>query len=218
MGYIAGRDIMARMLAALLMIVPAAARWCQIENVKADIHGNYSYAGPWRVDGCTTLSLDHGYCAESDCPWRVKLTDEAIIELADKLHGNSALTALSIAANKISDEGCMAIAEALRDNEVLTDLNLSGNQIGDQGGLALADVLKTNSVLTNVNLEYNRISDESARVLVDQLKSAESALDALNLGNNKVSPDILAECEDANQLAYKPPARGTPALSGKDEM
>ena len=44
------------LVAALLLLSPAAARWCQVENVKADVHGNYSFAGTWRIDGCTTLS------------------------------------------------------------------------------------------------------------------------------------------------------------------
>ena len=89
------------LLAAL--IGGADARWCQVENVKADVHGNFTYAGAWRLDGCTTLALDHGYCAESDCPWRVKFGDEEIIDLADQLHGNSALTALSLSLLFASD-------------------------------------------------------------------------------------------------------------------
>merc|ERR1711865_102399 len=99
------------------------------------------YSGPWRLDGCTTLSLDHGMCAETDCPWRRKYEDEDIIELADRLHGNSALTAPSISSNMLTDESLIALAEALRNNDVLTEINLQGNQIGDQGALALAEVL-----------------------------------------------------------------------------
>ena len=38
--------------------------------------------------------------------------DEAIVELADQLHGNSALTALSLSSNKMTDEGAIAIAGA----------------------------------------------------------------------------------------------------------
>ena len=207
----------------LLLVAPMEARWCQVENVKADIHGNYSYMGPWRIDGCTTLSLDHGYCAEMDCPWRVKFGDEEIIELADKLHGNTALTALSLNSNTITNEGAMAIAEALRDNEVLCDLNLGGNNISDAGASALADILATNGVFTNLNLEHNQISEAGGRVLVNLLKSTESALDTLHIGNNEVSPELVAEAEEANKAAFIPPdsaaASGTPALGdGKDEM
>ena len=211
--------MMSRLLHLLLLVAPAASRWCQVENVKADIHGNYSYAGAWRIDGCTTLSLDHGYCADVDCPWRVKFSDEAIIELADQLHGNSALTALSLGSNKISDEGALAIAEALRENEVLTDLNLAGNLIGDQGAVALAETLTSNVGVTNLNLEHNRFTDTGGRMLVDLLKNNESALDTLHIGNNKVSAELVAEAEDVSAAAFRPPAgHDTPALKSKDEV
>ena len=95
------------------------SRWCQVENVKADVHGNYTFAGPWRIDGCTTLSLDHGMCADSDCPWRIKFTDEEIVNLADELHGNTLLTALSLSSNAIMDQGAIALSEAFHDNQVL---------------------------------------------------------------------------------------------------
>ena len=210
------------MLAALL--TPGAARWCQVENVKSDIHGNYSYMGAWRIDGCSTLSLDHGYCGDVDCPWRVKFTDEAIIQLADTLHGNTALTALSIGSNEISDEGVIAIAEALRDNEVLIELTLSGNMIGNAGVAALADALKANPVLTNLNIEYNQLTDEGARALLNLLKSDESALETLHIDNNKISAELLAAVVEQNQVAFRPPEGhgsegAAPALgSGKDEM
>ena len=70
-------------LAALLPMV--AARWCQLEGVKTDPDRDFSFSGPWRLDGCTTLELDHGKCDEEDCPHRVGLVDEEIIELADAL-------------------------------------------------------------------------------------------------------------------------------------
>ena len=58
--------------AALLLALPSllSARWCQVENVKADVEGDYTFAGPWRVDTCTTLLLDHGKCDEDECPHR----------------------------------------------------------------------------------------------------------------------------------------------------
>ena len=215
--------MMARVV-LLLLVAPVASRWCQVENVKPDIHGNFSYMGPWRVDGCTTLSLDHGFCAEMDCPWRVKFDDESIIELADKLHGNTALTALSLMSNDITDEGAMAIAEALRDNEVLADLNLGGNNITDVGASALAEVLAKNGVFTNLNLDHNLLSEAGGRVLVNLLKSPESALDTLHIANNKISAELVAECEEANKESFQPPRAetDTPALAagtaGKDEM
>jgi hypothetical protein len=204
----------------LALAMPVASRWCQVENVKADVYQNYSFAGPWHIDGCTTLSLDHGYCAELDCPWRIKFEDEAIVELADQLHGNSALTALSLASNKMSNEGVLALAEALRDNEMLNDLNLAGNEISDQGALALADVLASNAVCTTLNLEHNQITDEGGRALLELLKSNESALETLHIGNNQISADIVAEAEDQNQAAFRPPTRGdTPQIaSSRDEL
>ena len=209
------------LLGWLLLAVPATARWCQVENVKADVYGNYSYMGAWRVDGCTTLSLDHGYCAEVDCPWRVKFTDEAIIELADKLHGNTVLTALSIASNDMSDEGAIAIAEALRDNEALNDLNLAGNTIGDAGALAFAEVLAKNAVFTNLNLEYNSLTDEGGRALLGLLKSNESALETLHMGHNKMDASIVAEADEENQASFRPPtgtADTTASLPSRDEL
>ena len=198
----------------------AAARWCQVENVKADIHGNYSFAGQWRLDGCTTLALDHGYCAEADCPWRVKFDDDAIVELADHLHGNSALTALSLSSNKVTDEGAIALAEALRNNEVLSDINLLGNLIGDKGALALAEVLADNAYCTSLNLEHNRLTDEGGQALLEVLKSNTSALETLYLGSNKVSVDIVVEAEEANRLAMRPPDDHPAAASlpGRDEL
>lgn len=209
-----------RVFGALLLVLPVAARWCQVETVKADIYGNFSFMGEWRVDGCTTLQLDHGYCSEQDCPSRIMFTDEQIIELADKLHGNSQLTAISLGSNLVADEGCTAIAEALRDNENLADLNLQGNQIGDQGAMALVQAMTNNVALNSINLAFNNLTDTGARALIDLLKNPESALDTLHIFNNTdVSPALMAECLDANQLAFQMPPSGMPALGeGKDEV
>ena len=125
--------------AALLLALPSllSARWCQVENVKADVEGDYTFAGPWRVDTCTTLLLDHGKCDEDECPHRKQFEDEEIIELADALHGNTVLTALDLGSNKLTDESVKALAEALRDNEALIDLSLRDNQIGGAPPLPL---------------------------------------------------------------------------------
>jgi Leucine-rich repeat (LRR) protein len=211
-----GRRPIALLLA--LAIAPAAARWCQVENVKSDIYNNYSYAGPWRLDGCTTLALDHGYCAEVDCPWRIKFDNEAIIELADQLHGNSQLTALSISSNKLTDESAVALAEALRNNQVLSDINLQGNQIGDQGALALAEVLETNTYCTVLNLEFNLLTDEAGQALLSVLKSNQSALEMLYLANNKISEDIVDEAAEESKAALRPPADHRTAALPKSEL
>ena len=205
--------------AALLLALPSllSARWCQVENVKADVEGDYTFAGPWRVDTCTTLLLDHGKCDEDECPHRKQFEDEEIIELADKLHGNTALTALSIGSNEMTDESTIALAEALRDNEVLNDLNLGGNKIGDQGAFLQAEVLSKNPVLTTLNLEHNLISDDGGRALVRVLKSNESALEVLHIGNNKCSDELVAEAEDESAAAFKDPNSGN-KLAGKDEV
>ena len=202
-----GRFPMLRALGLLLSLAPlVAARWCQVENVKADVHGNYSFSGPWKIDSCTTLSLDHGMCVEADCPWRVPFSDEDVIELADKLHGNSALTALSIASNKMTDESTIAIAEALRENEALSDLNLQANEIGDAGAVALADALATNEIFLTLNLEHNKLTDEGARALLAVLRSNSSAFEKLYIGHNSgVSEALVAEVEMQNKLAFMPP-------------
>ena len=193
----------------LAMLPLAAPRWCQVENVKADVKGDYSFTGAWRLDSCTTLQLDHGKCAEHDCPYRVKFGDEEIIELADALHGNSVLTALSLSANKLTDESVKALAEALRENEALTELNLQANDIGDGGALALAEVLEQNPTFTVLNLQQNNIGDAGGRALLEVLKSNTSALETLHLGGNKMVSDLAAlaqEVTERNRLP--PPAHG----------
>lgn len=183
---------------------------------RSRVAGNYSYAGEWRIDGCTTLTIDNGYCSDQDCPWRVEFEDEDVIELADKIHGNTQLTMLSAAANKITDEGVMAIAEALRDNEGMTDLNLSGNQITDNGGAALAEALAKNSYLTTLDLGFNNLTDVSARLLIALVKSDVSSLDRLGINNNDaISAEVMAECKDANEAAFRPPP--TYQLENTDE-
>lgn len=190
----------------VLAVLPlTASRWCQLENVKADIRGDYTFSGEWRLDSCTTLQLDHGKCAENDCPHRVKFGDEEIIELADALHGNSVLTALSLSANKLTDESVKALAEAMRDNEALTELNLQANSIGDGGALALAEVLETNPTFTVLNLQQNLISDVGGRALVDVLKSNTSALETLHLGGNKMTGDIMGLAQELTERNMLPP-------------
>ena len=154
-------------------------------------------------------------CGEQDCPWRTKFGDEAIIELADALHGNKQLTALSIASNQLTDEGAIAIAEALRHNDALSDLNLNDNQVGDTGALALADVLGENDVLTMLSLSYNELTDVGGRVLLGVLKSNASALEVLHLDNNPVSTGLIAEAEEESRLAFVPPETDSPT---RDEL
>ena len=196
------------MRAAIFVVLweTASARWCQVENVKADVYGNYTFAGSWRLDGCTTLALDHGMCAEEDCPHRNKFGDEEIVQLADHLHGNSGLTALSISSNKITDESAIAIAEALRGNEILTDLNLQHNQIGDRGAIALAEVLESNAVFTVLNLQHNLLTDEGGRVLLAALQSNNSGFETLYVAHNQMSEELLAEVAMENKQAFTPPA------------
>ena len=177
----------------------AASRWCQLESVKADTAGDFSFSGEWRLDGCTTLQLDHGKCAEADCPYRLKLGDEEVIELADALHGNTVLTALSISSNKVSDEGAKALAEALRDNEALVELNLQANQIEDGGAIALAEAFQHNPTLSLLNLEHNLLHDAGGRALLGTLQANTSALETLHLSRNPISADLMFLIEQANE-------------------
>ena len=196
----------ARALLLLAAVVGTSARWCQVENVKADANGDYTFAGPWRIDGCTTLSLDHGTCAESDCPYRNKFGDEEIIQLADALHGNGVLTALSLSSNELTDESVKALAEALRDNEVLNELNLQGNQIGDAGAIALAEVIGTNPAFTFLNIAHNQVTDVGGNALLTALKSQDSALETLHMDNNKMGKKLVAEADNYSKEALTPPA------------
>ena len=211
------------------MLVPSVcSRWCQLENVKADVHGNYTFSGPWRLTECTTLALDHGMCTEADCPWRKKFSDEDIVELADHLHGNTALTALSMSSNAITDESALAIAEVLRDNEALTELNIQHNHIGDRGAVALAESLRANSVFTLLNLQHNMLTDEGASALLAVLQSNTSGLETLYVAHNDISEDVLAEIEMQNRQAMVPPAgqmaqemqqgQGQQQLPSRDEL
>ena len=197
---------MSRALFTLVALLPVVtARWCQLENVKSDPDKDYSFAGPWRLDGCTTLELDHGKCDEDDCPHRVGLVDEELIELADALHGNTAITAISIAANKMTDESAKALAEALRDNEALNELNLSNNQIGDEGAAAIAEVFQSNQVMTLLNLESNLIEEEGGKAILDLLKSNTSALEILYIENNNLPKWIEEEVAEENRLNQEVP-------------
>ena len=74
-----------RALLLLVLVAPASAMWCQLETVKADYNKDFSFIGPWKLDTCTTLTLDHGKCTAADCPSRVKIEDADIIELAEAL-------------------------------------------------------------------------------------------------------------------------------------
>lgn len=195
-----------RALLVLAAVGSTVARWCQVENVKADTEGDFTFKGQWRLDGCTTLSLDHGMCAEQDCPWRNMFEDEMIIQLADALHGNGVLTALSASSNKLTSESVKALAESLRDNEVLTDLNLAHNEIDDNGVVALAEVLSNNPSLTTINLAGNDVSEIGMRALLDVSKSDESALETIVLeGNPKLTQSHLEEVEQQNRFAFTPP-------------
>ena len=197
---------MSRAVFTLVALLPVVtARWCQLENVKSDPDKDYSFAGPWRLDGCTTLELDHGKCDEDDCPHRVGLVDEELIELADALHGNTAITALSIAANKMTDESAKALAEALRDNEALNELNLSNNQIGDEGAAAIAEVFQSNQVMMLLNLESNLIEEEGGKAILDLLKSNTSALEILYIENNNLPKWIEEEVAEENRLNQEVP-------------
>ena len=209
--------IQIRVILAMLA-APAAARWCQLENVKGDVYGNFTYAGAWRVDGCTTLSLDHGRCSEIDCPWRIKFTDEEIVDLADKLHGNEVLLALSISANNLTDESAVAISEAMRQNNNLLELNLQENAIGDQGAIAIAEVIRYNVVFHQLNLAYNNITDEGAQLLLEVLKSEDSALETLNLRSNRLTASVLREIEQEMRRQRLPPEGYEPSTGTASEL
>lgn len=203
-----------RLALALLGLAPSAARWCQVESVKADVYSDYTFAGPWRVDGCTTLSIDHGKCTEDICPHRIKFVDDELVELADALHGNTVLTALSIMSNNATDETAKALAEALRDNEVLQELNLNDCQIGDEGATALAEVFHDNPVFITLNIENNRLTDDGGRALLELLKSNASSFETVYAGGNKLSPALLAEIADEMKRQMTPPEGHLPVETG----
>ena len=196
-----------RALLLLVLVAPASAMWCHLETVKADYNKDFSFIGPWKLDTCTTLTLDHGKCTAADCPSRVKIEDADIIELAEALQGNKILNVLSIASNLITDEGAKAIAEALLENEALIELSLQGNQITDEGAIAIAGAVQANPMLSVLNLEHNQIGDEGGRALLDALKSNASALDQLHIGNNPMDTSIVRRANTENEGNIRPPSK-----------
>jgi len=92
------------------------------------------------------------------------------------LKGNSVLTTLGLARNKLGAVGAQAIAGAVNGNHTLTKLDLSQNSIGAAGAQAFVQTLKVNSTLTTFYLYDNNISKAGAQAIVEVLESSNFTL------------------------------------------
>ncbi|KAA0185854.1 putative leucine rich repeat-containing [Fasciolopsis buskii] len=131
--------------------------------------------------------------------WRVGLTDEQVLQLANFLAENNTVKKLHIDGNEplLEDTLAQLIQEGgsvtkLRfrhchlgsvearqmasrlgtmntTNTKLLSLDLSGNQIGDEGALSFAQALRTNRTLLTLSLAQNNIGDVGCQALASVL-------------------------------------------------
>ena len=120
----------------------------------------------------TSLSLD----------WNEGLGDSGAAAIASALHGNRALTSLSLARCGIGDDGARALAEAFMGAHALRDVNLEGNRIGAAGAAALGGALSNRTSLEGLHLALNPIGAEGATQLGVALRH-NRVLRVLSLGN-----------------------------------
>ena len=125
------------------------------------------------------------------------LTTEQAIQIAEALKTNTTLTNLNLGSNQIGDEGARAIADALQTNTRLISLNLEFNQIGAAGARAIADALQTNTTMTHLGLDpdlkIRKTSNPLLDSLLNSLERTHRQITILDLGQNQISQEILAE-------------------------
>jgi hypothetical protein len=73
------------------------------------------------------------------------------------LHGNSFVTHVSLANNRLGDGSAVSLAQVLTGNETIAFVCLRGNRIGNKGALALKKVLEVNESLTYLDINGNNI-------------------------------------------------------------
>lgn len=92
-----------------------------------------------------------------------------IVQLAEALHGNETLTALSLGHCIVGDDGAVALAGALRVNHTLLKLNLENCRIGALGLRALLEAARVNSTLQELDIQSPRRSGNLRQLMEDFL-------------------------------------------------
>lgn len=160
-------------------------------------------------EGGTLKSVDLNNC---------QISEEGLQRIAEALHGNQSLLALTIhhtLGYSDPDGGLFAkrpamctqtakhFADALVHNRVLTILNLRSNVlIGDCGARYLAAALKQNKVLLDLNLSQTGLSDEGVWLLADALR-ANTTLRFLDVRGNDVGEEGQQRMRQIGMLLAK---------------
>jgi len=115
---------------------------------------------------------------------KVKLQDEDLKELFEKLQGSTVFEGSIIIVNqKVSDETAVAIGNILRANKVnIASLDLSSNSLlNKESGIALGDALKTNTTLKYLSLKKNDLKTDGNNRIIEALAN-NTTLTELELG------------------------------------
>jgi Ran GTPase-activating protein (RanGAP) involved in mRNA processing and transport len=139
--------------------------------------------------------------SEYSCLWLRGTTDERSVRMAQALQGNTKLTRLSLAGNKIGQVGMTALAQSLIHNSSLRSLCLSDNELGDDEAVAMSYALNQNMGLVKLDLSRNNIGIVGASALSKSLV-LNPTLTILELGRNKIGP--TGACDIAESLKLNP--------------
>ncbi|CAF1203604.1 unnamed protein product [Adineta ricciae] len=98
-----------------------------------------------------------------------------------------ALERLYLSNNQIGDDGVEHLSSALslNGNSTLTHLCLASNRITDVGAMHIANMLETNRSLVNLMLGRNKIRDDGLQKLVEVLITKNKTLKVLSIERNK---------------------------------
>lgn len=111
-----------------------------------------------------------------------KLSDFAIIQIADGLKENKVLEKLEM-VTACSSLGASMLVKALHINEHLSTLNLSFNDLGSSTGLEIAEMLTKNCTLIVLDLQKTRI-DAPVGAAIGRALLSNTSLTDLNLAQN----------------------------------
>jgi len=118
------------------------------------------------------------------------------------LQQNSNLSFLDLSYNHIGQAGAKYIANLIQNSTKLRTLWLSNNKLGPAGVRCIAKVLKQNITLEYLDLSGNCVGDDEMRVLGMALR--ESNVRTLNVSNNKISVDCMAEALKGTNITSVP--------------
>jgi len=165
------------------------------------LHGNpIGDAGMTKIVSALTdhkkvKSLDVGDC---------HLGDDAISSLCSLLKANKSVVELTLTGNReVSDMGWSQMAMVIAHGCHLKQLYLDYNIIGDFGAGLFAVALSSSKHLEVLDLEGSRITDAGADLLCDALENYNSNMREINLAENSISEDIVAEIKECLQENIK---------------